>query len=83
MTWENRTHAANERAWQEQYADARQFFRQHGDLKIPGGYRTAAGKSLGVWVLRQRKAKNGGKLSQRQIELLSEIGMVWERSVRR
>lgn len=78
MTWENRTHAAIERAWQEQYEEAKRYFQAHGDLKIPGDYRTTDGKNLRVWVLRQRSARKAGKLSQEKAELLTAIGMEWE-----
>lgn len=78
MTWENRTHAAMKKAWQEQYEEAELYFRQHGDLKIPGDYRTASGKNLCIWIVKQRAMQKQGKLAPDQVKLLTEIGMEWE-----
>lgn len=78
MTWENRTHAAMKKAWQEQYEEAKLYFQKHGDLKIPGDYRTASGKNLCVWIVKQMALQKQGKLSPNQVKLLTEIGMEWE-----
>ena len=78
MTWENRAHTAAEKAWQEQFEEARQYFQNNGDLKIPGDFWTAKGKNLRIWVVRQRALRKEGKLSPERIKLLTAIGMEWE-----
>ena len=78
MTWENRTHTSIEKAWREQYEEAKLYCQKYGDLKIPGDYRTAGGKNLCVWIVKQRALRKQGKLSPNQIKLLTEIGMEWE-----
>ena len=78
MTWKNRLHTAMEEAWQEQYAEAKQYFENHGNLCIPRDHRTAKGKNLCIWVARQRALRKEEKLSAEQVRLLTDIGMEWE-----
>ena len=78
MEWENRKRIAEEMAWQEQFEEARQYFQNNGDLKIPGDFRTTDGKNLSIWVQKQRSLWKEGKLSPEQIKLLTAIGMEWE-----
>ena len=78
MTWENKKQVSSSQAWQEQFAEAKQYYQDHGNLKIPDSYRTKTGKNLNTWISRQRKLKKEGKLSEQQIELLTGIGMKWE-----
>ena len=78
MNWGNRTHQARDKAWNEQYAEARRFYEEHSDLKVPVEYRTESGRRLGTWILRQRKYRKENKLSNEQIRLLDAIGMEWE-----
>ena len=83
MLWEGR----NDRQWQETYAAARRYFRQHGNLDVPYDYVSPEGFRLGQWVVRQRMAYKGtlsgkGKvnrkgLSQVRKKLLDAIGMDW------
>ena len=68
-------------SWDLMYAEAKQYYRQHGDLMLPARYRTENGLPLGAWLGVQRKIHNGnqiGHLTERQIELLEQIGIVWE-----
>lgn len=65
-----------EKQWMDKYDAAKEYFRQHGDLNVPVSYKTENGISLGRWVRRQRSNK---KLTSKQIEMLSRIGMTWSR----
>lgn len=68
----------SERMWNEQYQYALRFYRENGHLNVPTRYCAENGKCLNTWFLRQRQQYQDGKLSQHQIELLEEIGMIWE-----
>ena len=83
MLWEGR----NDRQWQETYAAARRYFRQHGDLNVPYDYVSPEGVRLGEWVVRQRVAYKGHfasskkvnrkPLNQERKKMLDAIGMDW------
>ena len=73
MTWEKQSDAL----WNRQYEAARAFYEQNGHLNVPVEYRTADGRQLSVWMIRQRKARKNGKLTGEQIAKLDAIGMVW------
>lgn len=70
MHWE--VHAEH---WQEMYEEARAYFKENGDLKVPRNYRTVSGYDLNQWVFRMKHAQ--GSLSDGQISALSAIGMTW------
>ena len=78
MEWGNRSLLNKKLAWEEQYTEAKRFFEKNGHLSVPGDYRGESGKCLSVWILRQREANRKGKLTEKQRELLDEIGMQWE-----
>lgn len=68
-----------QRTWDEWYSDAREYSRLHGNLLVPGTFRTLEGYRLGRWIEGQRACYNNvlsakGKLSQFQIALLEQIG---------
>ena len=67
----------NDLAWEEQYTAAKAFFERNGHLLIPKTYVSDSGKSLGRWVLAQRANRKQGKLTDKQVRMLDEIGMVW------
>lgn len=60
--------------WLKNYALAKKYYEQHGDLNVPGKTK------LSRWLSEQRYAKKGkrGGLSPEKIALLEEIGMIWE-----
>ena len=67
--------------WEQYFAAAKEYAAEHGDLKVPRKYKTAAGLSLGSWIGVQRSmyaGKRAGSLSESQIERLNSIGMIWE-----
>lgn len=78
ISWELGKERMIKSAWNEQYSEAAKFFKENGHLNVSGNYRTASGKKLQVWIVRQRRAYKGGGLSQEQIAKLESIGMVWE-----
>ena len=68
----------SQQMWNEQYQCAVQFYRENGHLNVPRKYRSENGTLLNSWVQRQRTQYQTGKLTDDQIVLLEEIGMVWE-----
>ena len=68
----------NERKWVENYAGALAFFQQHGDLNVPGDYRTESGIRLAPWLILQRANYRNNKLNNKQIKQLEGIGFQFE-----
>lgn len=66
-----------ERAWDDKYALAGQYFRQHGHLNVPAAYRAADGSDLFSWMKRQKILYRKGLLSKEQIIRLSVLGIDW------
>ena len=67
-------------AWEVYYAAARQWYETNGDLKVPKGYVTPSGLTLGSWIQTQRKVhagKTAGSLTPERTRLLEKIGMIW------
>ncbi len=71
MVWERKD------SWSVRYALAEEYYRQHGDLKVPGGY-VVQGVWLDRWISEQRKKYRNGQLSREQIQALGRLGMDWE-----
>ena len=77
MIWENRNQIVSDEAWQRKFRSVQAFYREYGHLNIPDDYAGGNGKSLSLWLNRQRKQKSASKLCQAQIEMLEDIGMDW------
>ncbi len=65
-------YAAN---WEEMFAALVTFKAQHGHCNVPRRY--AENPPLGLWVGRQRKDYNSGKLSAQRIKRLNALGFRW------
>ena len=66
--------------WEHYFSEASIYYAEHGDLNVPKLYTTPGGLSLGVWLITQRRVREGqiqGNLTQQQIARLDSIGMVW------
>lgn len=75
MRWDG---AADQR--ERTYRAALDYYREHGNLKIPANYVDANGLHLGWWVRGMRRAYQRGTLDREQIERLESIGMIWDTS---
>lgn len=66
-----------EKSWQEHYEIAKEYYEEVGHLLIrcQDSYK---GKKLGEWLRHQRRKKRQGKLTKEKIDLLNDIGMVWD-----
>ena len=68
-------------AWNTYYLAAKEFYDMYGHLKIPKGYTTPTGLTVGSWIQTQRKVYTGkatGILTEEMIERLNAIGMIWD-----
>ena len=78
----------NNNRWERAYELAKAYYEHHGNLLIPIRFKSKNGVdydedgfALGSWVSNQRRAYSGksrGAISEEQIKLLEDIGMVWE-----
>ena len=69
--------------WEENYAAAVRYHREHGDLNMPYNYVDSSGIRLGQWLNHLRSSRLGkGKarkeLTDDQIARLDALGMIWE-----
>ena len=67
-------------SWEHYFSEASIYYAEHGNLNIPKLYTTPGGLSLGVWLVTQRRVREGqiqGNLTEQQIARLDSIGMVW------
>jgi len=71
MVWEK------EKSWAVRYRLAEQYYREHGDLKVPGGY-VMDGVWLNRWICELRKKYRNGQLSREQIHAMELLDMDWE-----
>lgn len=68
-------------AWNTYYLEAKEFYDTFGHLKIPKGYATPTGLTVGSWIQTQRKVYAGkvsGDLTEEKIARLNAIGMIWD-----
>lgn len=73
--------------WMQYYNLAKIYYEHHGNLRIPSSFKTIngyefseTGITLGAWIYSQRKhyeKKELGKIPPNQIQLLEQIGMIW------
>ena len=68
--------------FQRNYAAALEYYRNHGNLRMPKGYVTEDGIRLQLWLQNMRSAyrrkDKGYRLSEEQIRLLSGLGFEWQ-----
>ena len=85
MRWENIDQMDT---WLEKYNLAKAYYEHHGNLEIPDRFETVngyeyqeGGLKLGKWLRNQRQAYKGKenyKFTKERVELLEQIGMIWE-----
>ena len=67
-------------SWDHYFSEASIYYAEHGNLNVPKLYTIPSGLSLGVWLVTQRRVREGqtqGNLTEQQIARLDSIGMVW------
>jgi hypothetical protein len=63
------------RTWEESFQFLVSYKERNGDCKVPHKYEKD--KSLGCWVIDQRKYRRKGSLSEDRISKLDSIGFTW------
>ena len=78
MRWESVT----DLSWERYYAAAKQYYAEHGDLRVPWRYVTKDGIRLADWIANMRmNRKNGIRnayLTDERIAALDALGMQWD-----
>lgn len=63
--------------WEQNFAAAEAYWREHGDLRPVKRYTTPDGVKLGTWLIYQREKHSRGELEEEKVTRLNAIGMVW------
>lgn len=77
MVWESRKKLLLDSAWNNQFKRVKDFYDKFGHLDISSDYDNGNGKHMAIWLTKQRALKNQGKLTEKQIEMLNSVGMIW------
>ena len=68
-------------SWEILYSAIKEYYKEHGDILVPNSYVTDTGFSLGTSManLRNsyRQGRTSGFLNEERIQLLNQMGMVW------
>jgi hypothetical protein len=70
--------------WKAYYHEAKNYYEQHHNLLVPLEHTCDNGLRLGLWIRNQRSIYKRntpgytGFLTEREIHMLEEIGMVWD-----
>ncbi len=70
--------AVKARTWMRYYEEAQKYRSDHGNLRVHADYVTENGLKLGTWISGQRYSYGLGRLSEKRVQLLSDIGMEWQ-----
>ncbi|CAB9508978.1 helicase [Seminavis robusta] len=76
MKKEYKPRSGNDKVWQSGYEKLVEFHKRHNHVNVPK--RPNANRPLWEWVYSQRKVYNEGRLTQDRIELMEQLGMVWD-----
>lgn len=69
--------------WYINYSEAKKFYETYGHLDVTKEYNTPSATDLYRWIKLQRQAKKGNTqtvITYEQIQLLDEIGMIWDKN---
>ena len=79
MIWKLKEHnGQNKNKWEDIYKEAQTYYVDNGNLLVPHEYITPTGLKLGFWISYQRVLYKNNKLTNQMIDLLNNIGMVWQ-----
>ena len=73
MQWSSRS----DMAWDRGLEAVKKYREQFGNLLVPKKYVDDAGFALGHWIINMRRSYIDGRLSQKHIQELNELGMSW------
>ncbi len=66
-----------ENSWMEKLDLMTAYFREHGDMNIPGTYVTEDGFQLGRWYCAMKRQYRDGSLSEEKKRQLEQAGILW------
>ncbi len=66
-----------EELWQRYYEQLKAYYDEHGNIDINASHNTEIGRTVGHWLVTQRKYRTEGKLTEKQINMLDALGMEW------
>lgn len=67
---------AMERKWQAMLERLKEYKKEHGDTRVPSGYKPDP--PLAYWVQNQRVLYKKEKLAKERIDALEELGFLWK-----
>ena len=67
-----------EKSFDRGVAAFREYVAKYHDSLVPSEYTTPDGYNLGRWLCHQREKHNNGELTEEQVKVLDEAGMIWE-----
>ncbi len=69
-------------SWERYFKEAKEYYKEHGDLNTSVSTVTAEGIRLGTWICQLRTYRKSGiqqsYLTKERVEALNEIGMIWD-----
>jgi hypothetical protein len=65
-----------EETWNANFEKLKKYVKRYGDTLVPAKW--SKDRPLAGWVVGQRQARKAGKLDEEKIQLLEEIGFVWD-----
>lgn len=68
----------NRYEWEESFLLAQKYYSENGNLLVPFEYTTNSGYHLGTWISEQRCQYKKNNLNSEKIDMLNNIGMVWQ-----
>ena len=78
MVWESH----KDLSWNKYYDAAKEYYAEHGDLKVPALYKAKSGIALGSWIANLRTYRKSGLqsafLTAERIQALDDICMIWD-----
>ena len=77
MVWEN----VRDLKFERNYALAKAYFEEHGNLNVPADYKTQSGFALGKWLVYLNSHRES--LAEERVQKLNDIGMVWNKNLSR
>ncbi len=66
-----------ETKWEKGFQAADAYAKEHGNLRVPAGYRSETGYPLGAWMQQQRRQYKKGRLSEDRICRLDTVCESW------
>lgn len=70
-----------EELWMERFEQAKEYSKKYGNLNIKKRGKTKEEIFIIGWIATQKNMKKSGNLSEKKIQLLESIGIVWDEKI--